>query len=171
MKRTALRRRAPLRAKRSYEDPSRSGAGLAGAAGARGRALGAGRGAAKDQPGTRDASVGLSERAWRQHLARAQAFSRRTARIAPTPTPQKLDRYQLELIDHLVRSDRTAVSSALLQIAGIDAGEIARRAVLERVSEAACWAQADGAISQSRAAQIARHVKRALQRTDVRLAA
>jgi hypothetical protein len=70
-----------------------------------------------------------------------------------------------------VRSDRTAVSSALLQIAGIGAGEIARRAVLERVSEAACWAQADGAISQSRAAQIARHVKRALQRTDVRLAA
>jgi hypothetical protein len=80
----------------------------------------------------------------RQHLARAQAFSRRTAKLAPAPTPQKLAPPELELIDHLVRSDRTAVSSALLQIAGIGAGETSRRAVLERVSEAARWAQAEG---------------------------
>jgi hypothetical protein len=34
-----------------------------------------------------------------------------------------------------------------------------------------CWAQADGAISADRAAQIARHVKRALDRADSRQAA
>jgi hypothetical protein len=70
-----------------------------------------------------------------------------------------------------VRCDRTAASSALLQIAGIGAGEVARRAVLERVSEVACWAQAEGAISAARSEHIARHVERALNRTDVRLAA
>jgi len=63
------------------------------------------------------------------------------------------------------------VSSALLQVAGIGAGEVARRAVLEHVSEAACWAQAEGAISAARGQQIARHVRRALERTGVRLAA
>lgn len=98
----------------------------------------------------------------RQHLARTQAFSRRTPALAPAPTPQKLEPPELELIDHLVRSDRTAVSSALLQIAGIGAGETSRRAVLERVSEAACWAQADGAISIARSQQITRHVRAAL---------
>ena len=107
----------------------------------------------------------------RQRLARAQAFSRRTPKLAPAATPQKLERDQLELIDRLVRSDRTAVSSALLQVAGIGAGEAIRRAVLERVGEAACWARAEGAISAARSQQIARHVRRALQRSDVRLAA
>ncbi len=63
------------------------------------------------------------------------------------------------------------MSSALLQVAGIGAGEVARRAVLEHVSEAACWAQAEGAISAARGQQIARHVRRALERTGVRLAA
>ena len=99
----------------------------------------------------------------RQRLARAEAFSRRTPRFVAAVTPQKLERDELELIDDLVRSDRTVVSSALLQIAGIGSGEVARRAVLERVSETACWAQAEGAISPSRAAQIARHVRRALR--------
>ena len=107
----------------------------------------------------------------RQQLARAQAFSRRTAALALAPTPQKLERDELELIDDLVRSDRTAVSSALLQIAGIGTGEASRRAVLEHVGEAACWAQAEGAISAGRSQQIARHVRRALQRNGVPLAA
>jgi hypothetical protein len=70
----------------------------------------------------------------------------------------------LALIDQFVRGDRTAVSSALLAVPGIGAGEVARRTVLASVSEATCWAQAEGAISSDRAAQIARHVKRALGR-------
>jgi hypothetical protein len=98
----------------------------------------------------------------RQRLARTQAFSRRTTKLAPARTPQKLERSQVEVIDRLVRSDRTAVSSALLLIAGIGAGELERQAVLERISEAACWAQAEGAISAARSQQIARHARRAL---------
>ena len=47
----------------------------------------------------------------------------------------------------------------------------ARCARHECVGEAACWAQAEGAISAARSEQIARHVKRALGRTDARLAA
>jgi hypothetical protein len=78
--------------------------------------------------------------------------------------PVKLASEELELIDRLVRRDRTAVSTALLAIAGIGAGEAGRRAVLSRVAEAACWAQAEEAISSRRAEQIARHVTRALGR-------
>jgi hypothetical protein len=83
----------------------------------------------------------------------------------------KLEAEDLALIDRLVRHDRTAVSSALLAIAGIGAGRAVRSAVLARVSEAACWAQADGAISANRAEQIARHVKRALGDHDRAVAA
>jgi hypothetical protein len=71
------------------------------------------------------------------------------------------------LIERLVRNDRTAVSSALLAIAGIGAGEPARRAVLESVAAEACGAQAAGAISADRAAQIARHVQCARRLTAV----
>ena len=106
----------------------------------------------------------------RQRRARAEAFSRRTPAVAPAVPPVKLDPNELELIERLVRRDRTVVSTAVLAIAGIGAGESARRAVLHRVSEAACWAQANGAISPSRAAQIARHVRRALGRSDQALA-
>jgi hypothetical protein len=63
------------------------------------------------------------------------------------------------------------VSSALLALAGIGAGETRRRAVLARVSEAACWAQAEGTISPERGAQIARHARRALERAEARIAA
>ena len=76
----------------------------------------------------------------------------------------KLEPEELELIDRLVRHDRTAVSSALLAIAGIGAGRALRLAVLARVGEAACWAEGEGAISAERGAQIARHVRRALGR-------
>jgi hypothetical protein len=114
---------------------------------------------------------GYLSRRERQRIARTEAFSRRTSANAEAVTPQKLERDQLELIDRLVRFDRTAVSSALLQVAGIGAGEASRRAVLERVGEAACWAQAEGAISARRSEQIARHVKRSLKRPAVRLAA
>ena len=55
-----------------------------------------------------------------------------------------LDGEELELIDRLVRHDRTAVSTALLVIAGIGAGEASRRAVLAAVDEAARSAQAEG---------------------------
>jgi len=104
----------------------------------------------------------------RQRRARAQAFSRRTPTVLPAPSPVKLESSELALIDGLVRHDRTAVSSALLAIAGIGAGQAPRRAVLAQVSQAACWAEAEGAISSSRAEQITRHVKRALGRRDQR---
>ncbi len=98
----------------------------------------------------------------RQRHARAEAFSRRTNTSSAAPAPVKLEPEELALIDRLVRHDRTAVSSALLAIAGIGAGTAVRRAVLADVSEATCWAQVEGAISSDRAAQIARHVNRAL---------
>ena len=83
----------------------------------------------------------------------------------------KLRQDELELIDRLVRDDRTAVSSALLAIAGIGAGEAIRGAVLARVSETAHWAQVQGAISAERGGQIVRHVNRALERAESRIAA
>jgi hypothetical protein len=107
----------------------------------------------------------------RQRQARADAFSRRTLVVPSTPPPVNLGDDDLALIDRLVRQDRTAVSSALLAIAGIGAGQAVRRAVLARVGEAACWAEAAGAISAERGAQIARHVKRALGHHDGALAA
>jgi hypothetical protein len=83
----------------------------------------------------------------------------------------KLAADDLALIDRLVRHDRTAVSSALLAIAGIGAGGAVRRAVLASVSEATCWAQAEGAITAERGGPIARHVNRALARREARVAA
>jgi hypothetical protein len=106
----------------------------------------------------------------RQRRARAEAFSRRTTEGVAAEVPVKLEQDQLELIERLVRRDRTAVSSALLAIAGIGAGQAIRGAVLAQVSEAAGWAQAQGAISAERGGQIARHVSRA-RHADVRIAA
>jgi hypothetical protein len=97
----------------------------------------------------------------RQQLRRAEAFSRRAAAASPAAPPVMLDREELELIDHLVRHDRTAVSTALLAVAGIGAGEVRRRAVLVWLDEAARRGAAEGAISSRRADQIARHVTRA----------
>jgi hypothetical protein len=107
----------------------------------------------------------------RQRQARSGAFSRRTTSTPIVPAPVKLATEDLALIDRLVRYDRTAVSSALLAIAGIGASEVARRAVLASVTEAMCRAQAAGAISSNRAEQIARHVQRATQLTEARVAA
>ncbi len=98
----------------------------------------------------------------RQRLARAEAFSRATPATLPPDSPLKLGSEDVELIDRLVRRDRTAVSTALIAIAGIGGGAAARRAVLARLSEATRRAQAEAAISPTRAAQIARHLKRAL---------
>jgi hypothetical protein len=106
----------------------------------------------------------------RQRVARAEAFSRRTPSGMCGEAPVKLGQDELDLIERLVRRDRTAVSSALLAIAGIGAGEAIREAVLARVSEAACEAKAEGAISAERGGQIARHVTRA-QDAHVRVAA
>jgi hypothetical protein len=106
----------------------------------------------------------------RQRRARAEAFSRRTPATVPGDVPVKVEEQELELIERLVRQDRTVVSSAVLAIAGIGSGEVIRRAVLEQVSEAARWAQAEGAISAERGGQIARHVSRA-QNLHVRVAA
>jgi len=70
-----------------------------------------------------------------------------------------------------VRGDRTPVSTALLVIAGIRAGEHIRRAVLSRMGEATWSAHAESAINPSRAEQIARHIGRAVAEADRRLAA
>lgn len=120
------------------------------------------------QPARRSAHLSRHER---QRLARAEAFSRSTPASVPATAPVMLEARDLELIERLVRHDRAAVSSALLAIAGIGASGARRRAVLAGVSEAAGWAQAAGAITPARSHQIARHVKRALERTDIRLAA
>lgn len=114
---------------------------------------------------------GYLSRRERQRMARVEAFSHRTPAASLGAAPVKLDPEDLELIDRLVRHDRTAVSSALLAIAGIGAGRAMRQAVLARVSEAACWAQAEGTISAQRSQQIARHVKRAMAWADAAVAA
>ena len=114
---------------------------------------------------------GYLSRRERLRAARAEAFSRRTSASVPAIAPVKFEPAELELIDRLVRHDRTAVSSAVLAIAGIGAGGARRRAVLAQVGEAACWAQAEGAISPERGAQIARHVSRALGRAETRAGA
>jgi hypothetical protein len=106
----------------------------------------------------------------RQRRARAKAFSRRATTIPAASPPVRLEPEDLALIDRLVRHDRTAVSSALLAIAGIGARETIRGAVLAQISQAACWAQAEGTISAERGGQIARHVSRA-QHAHVRVAA
>jgi hypothetical protein len=107
----------------------------------------------------------------RQGLARVAAFSRRTPVMVPDAGGVKLGQHELELLERLVRVDRTGVSSALLAIAGIGSDRPIRRAVLELVGEAACGAQAEGEISAQRGEQIARHVRRALDETDVGIAA
>jgi hypothetical protein len=107
----------------------------------------------------------------RQRLARVDAFSRRTPATLPAAPVIAFGRAELELIDLLVRQDRTAVSSAVLAVAGIGAGEVTRRAVLARVGEAAGSAKAQGAISAERGAEIARHVRRALEEREARAAA
>jgi hypothetical protein len=92
--------------------------------------------------------------------------------MAPAAAPPvSLVADELALIGRLVRHDRTALSTALLAIAGIGAGESRRRGVLALVSEAAFSAQAQGAISPKRSARIARHVRRALDGTEIGLAA
>lgn len=68
----------------------------------------------------------------RQRVARAEAFSRHTPTAGPGAPVVNLSPRELELIERLVRRDRTAVSSALLLIAGIGAGGERRRAVLAR---------------------------------------
>ena len=78
----------------------------------------------------------------RQHQARTEAFSRRTRTTPLLRLSVKLAAEELELIDHLVRRDRSAVSTALLAVAGIGAGEASRQAVLSRIAEAASRAQA-----------------------------
>ena len=101
----------------------------------------------------------------RLQLARAEAFSRRTPTNMPTMVPVKLGPEQRELIEQLVRGDRTAVSSALLVVAGIGAAKPVRQAVLAGVSDATYRARAEGAIGERRSAQIARHVKSAWERS------
>jgi hypothetical protein len=93
--------------------------------------------------------------------ARAEAFSRRTATDTLGVAPVKLSATKLEVIDRLVRRDRTAVSSALLAVAGIGSREPMRRAALASVSKAAYQARAEGrsargAASRSRGTSSAR---------------
>ena len=107
----------------------------------------------------------------RQRLARVDAFSRRTPAALPAAPVIAFGGAEIELIDLLVRQDRTAVSSAVLAVAGIGAGEVTRRAVLALVGEAAGSAKAQGAIGAERGAEIARHVRCALEERETRVAA
>jgi hypothetical protein len=107
----------------------------------------------------------------RQRLARAEAFTRRTPAGVHGEVPVKLGQDELDLIERLVRRDRTAVSSALLAIAGIGAGETVRGAVLAQVGAALRCAQTEGAITAQRGEQITRHLTRALEQTNLGLAA
>jgi hypothetical protein len=116
--------------------------------------------------------------AWRGHLsrherqrcARAETFSRLTPPTVPHVVSVKIGQDELELIDRLVRHDRAAVSSALLTVAGIGAAQAVRTALLALVAEAARKAEAEEAISARPSGQIARHVRRALERCDVAVA-
>jgi hypothetical protein len=105
-----------------------------------------------------------------QLCVRAEASSRRTPAQVPGDVAVKVEQHELELIERLVRQDRTAVSSAVKAIAGIGSGGLVRRAVLERVGEAACSAQSEGAISPQRSEQIVRRVRRALEWTEIGIA-
>jgi hypothetical protein len=105
----------------------------------------------------------------RQRLARVDAFSRRTAANLPAAPAIASGRAEIELIDLL--DDRTAVSSAVLAVAGMGAGEVTRRAVLAHVGGAAGSAKAQGGISAERGAEIARHVRLALEERETRAAA
>jgi hypothetical protein len=107
----------------------------------------------------------------RQRCLRAEAFSRRTPTTISGDVPVKLEEHELELIERLVRRDRTAVSSALLAVAGLGAGAAVRGAVLAQVGAAARCAQTEGAITAQRGEQITRHLTRALEQTDLGLAA
>jgi hypothetical protein len=103
----------------------------------------------------------------RQQQARAEALSRRSSAESRVPSPVKLGPEDVELIDRLVRGDRTAVSTALLAIAGIGAGERRRKAVL--ACSPGSPKQHPGLGPRARSAargaeQIARHVRRALSR-------
>jgi hypothetical protein len=106
----------------------------------------------------------------RQRLARTDAFSRRTAARPPAAPVITFERAELEVIERLVQSGRTAVSSAVLAVAGIGTGEARRCAMLAEVGWVACAAQARGAISRRRGGQIARHVETRLA-SEERLAA
>jgi hypothetical protein len=107
----------------------------------------------------------------RQRLARGDAFSRRTPATLPVAPVIAFGPAELELIERLVRNGRTAVSTAVLVVAGIGTGEVRRRAVLAQVGEAASSAQVHGAISRERGAQLARHVRRALEGPETPVAA
>jgi hypothetical protein len=98
----------------------------------------------------------------RQRLARTYAFSRRTAARPQALPVITFEPAELELIDRLVHHGRTAVSSAVLAVAGIGTGELRRRAVLTQVRRVARTAEADGTISPQRGAQITRHVEAGL---------
>ena len=80
---------------------------------------------------------GYLSRRERLQLARAEAFSRRTGTDPLHAPPVTFTEHELEVIDRLVRGDRTAVSRALLAVTGIGSGELMRGAVLARVGEAA----------------------------------
>ena len=114
-------------------------------------------------------SAHLSRRE-RQRMRRAEAFSRRQSATPPAAAPVKLDREDLDLIEHLVRHERTVVSTALLVIAGIGAGSLRRREVLARVGQAACSARAEGVdqLEESRTNRPTRHARARACRPDAR---
>ena len=82
------------------------------------------------------ARLGHLSRHERLRIARAEVFSRRTPAVLPLAVTVKLADEELQLIDRLICRDRTPVSTALLAIVGIGAGQPIRAAVLAQVREA-----------------------------------
>jgi hypothetical protein len=113
-------------------------------------------------------------------ISRAESASdsptRRRSRAGPPRNPPvapavALSQAELDVIERLVRHDRTRVSTAVLVVVGIGAVEPRRRAVLDRVGEAVREALVNCEISDRRGIQIARHLSRALAGSGERTAA
>jgi hypothetical protein len=86
----------------------------------------------------------------RLQLMRAEAFSRRTPTNMPTPVSVKLGPEQRNLIEQLVRGDRTAVSSALLASCAEHGGRSRGKSdrPRERKLRACRWRRQDAAWEQ-----------------------
>jgi hypothetical protein len=96
-------------------------------------------------------------------FARPKAFSDRTPVTSAVTSPVKLDRQDLELIDRLVRHDRTAVSTRCWRSRGRRRrNQSAGRALPD--PRGGALGPGEGAVTSRRAEQIARHVKPALGR-------
>ena len=97
----------------------------------------------------------------RQRAAQTTAFSRRAQHVEIREPRVTLSIDEQLLAEELLLHDRTPVSTALLAIGGVGAGDARKRVVLRQLEETAAYLEAQGALSTSRAQQIARHITKA----------